>query len=82
MSVSSLTLEEFQELLDRFGSDLSVWPDPQRAAVCVETFPEAADLLRQAQAVEAGLAQPPKAPEGLADRIVAEALRRSPPRKT
>lgn len=81
MSVSSLTLEEFQELLDRFGCDLTAWPDAHAAAAFVDGSSKAQELLQNAREMEAGLAHPPKAPKGLSDRIVAEALRRSPIRK-
>jgi hypothetical protein len=83
MSVSSLTLEEFQSLLDRFGGDLNSWPELYRlsASTFITESVEAQELMRRAEAVETGLRNPPKAPSGLSDRVVAEALRRSPIRK-
>lgn len=76
MTASTLTLEGFRDLLDRHGGDLAHWPagEVASAIALIEASPEARALLDQAQRLDATLASPPKAPPGLADRIVAAAL--------
>jgi hypothetical protein len=73
---------EFEDLLDRLGDDFSRWPPEQRrlAAALVEDSAEAQALLREAAEMRAFLAAPvPRAPAGLADRIVAQAVFIDPP---
>lgn len=76
MTASALSLEGFQDLIDRFGGDLSTWPATDRTAadMLLSHSAEAQSLLATAQGLDAGLAATPKAPAGLADRIVAAAL--------
>lgn len=76
MTPSILSLDGFRDLLDRHGGELSRWPAPERAAAgaLLEHSPEAQTLLAEAARLEADLAATPKAPAGLADRIVAAAL--------
>ncbi|MGE5517204.1 MAG: hypothetical protein ACM31D_15475 [Bacteroidota bacterium] len=83
MTASTLTLEGFRELLDRFGGELSRWPARERATAdaLLEHSPEARSLLAEAARLDAALAATPKAPAGLADRIVAAALAQDRARK-
>lgn len=83
MTTSPLSLEGFRELLDRFGGELSRWPVRERASAdaLLEHSPEAQSLLAEALRLDACLAATPKAPAGLADRIVAAALTRDRPSK-
>ena len=83
MTASTLTLEGFRDLLDRFGGDLTSWPARERVAAdaLLAISADAKALLAETAAVDSVLATPPKAPAGLADRIVAAALEQSPSRK-
>lgn len=76
-----MSLERFQELIDRFGCRPSLWPEPQRepAQALLAHSPQAQQLLAQAEQATAFFT--PKAPTGLADRIVAAALTRDPGKK-
>lgn len=76
MTASSLSLEGFRDLLDRFGGDISRWPSAERTAsrILLEQSPEAQALLAEAERLDAALSAAPQAPAGLADRIVAAAL--------
>jgi hypothetical protein len=68
-----MDIEEFEDLLDRLGEDLSRWPaEKQRSAsVLLAQSGEARELLREAVSLRSLLSKPPvRAPEGLADRIV------------
>jgi hypothetical protein len=66
----------FEDLIDRLGEDLSLWPDAQRLAA-LELLALSADarvLYDEARTLRQALAGPPvRAPSGLADRIVAAA---------
>ncbi|MBR0840347.1 MULTISPECIES: hypothetical protein [Bradyrhizobium] len=69
---------EFEELIDRLGEDLSLWPDDRRlpAEELLSRSSAAQALLEEARALRLALAAPPvRAPAGLADRIVAAAAR-------
>lgn len=71
-----MQIKEFQELVDRWGSRVERWPEPQRqqAVSLLEQSEEARIILAEAARIE-GLAKPEvKAPPGLADRIVTAAL--------
>lgn len=73
MTIRSLTVEGFQDLLDRFGGALESWPKPDRNAAekLLAASPEARRLLDDAQALDAHLRDgTPKAPPGLVDRIL------------
>jgi hypothetical protein len=66
----------FEDCLDRFGDDLSKWPEADRKAgeAFLATSAEARDLLEEAALLrEALAAQPVRAPSGLADRILLQA---------
>lgn len=80
---SILSLDEFKDLLDRFGGDLSAWPAARRtdAKDLLDRSADARGLLDEAVSLDASLGTMPKAPAGLSDRIVAAALKASPPRK-
>lgn len=84
MTASSLSLEGFRDLLDRFGGDISRWPAPERDAsrALLEQSPEAQALLAEAGHLDAYLSAMPKAPAGLASRIVAAALSKDPGSKS
>ncbi|OJX79983.1 hypothetical protein [Magnetospirillum sp. 64-120] len=71
-----MTVGDFSDLLDRLGSDLAQWPEPQRRAA--EALLERSSSAAQALAEALKLADDvktsqPKAPPGLADRIIAAA---------
>lgn len=71
-----MTVGEFSDLLDRLGSDLTLWPDAQRSAAetLLAQSPGAAEVLAEAlQLADVIKAGQPKAPSGLADRIIAAA---------
>jgi hypothetical protein len=75
-----MDVTEFEDLIDRLGEDLSLWPDDRRlpAEALLEQSADARTLLDQARALRSALAAPPvRAPAGLADRIVAAATRRT-----
>jgi hypothetical protein len=77
-----MNIVEFEDLLDRLGDDLSRWPagQQQAASVLLAESSEARDLLHEAQALRGLLSPVPvRAPPGLADRIVNDAMKRSPP---
>ena len=66
----------FEDLIDRLGEDLSLWPDAQRVAALelLASSTEARVLHDEARILRQVLASPPvRAPVGLADRIVAAA---------
>lgn len=68
-----MTLADFQDLLDRQGEDLSLWPTPQQqaAALLLETSEPARAALEEARQMRQALAAPPvRAPAGLTDRIM------------
>ncbi|MBR1130999.1 hypothetical protein [Bradyrhizobium iriomotense] len=71
-----MDVTEFEELIDRLGEDLSLWPDDRRlpAEALLAQSAAAQALLDEARALRQALAAPPvRAPKGLADRIVAAA---------
>ncbi|MBR0972644.1 MULTISPECIES: hypothetical protein [Bradyrhizobium] len=73
-----MDVTEFEELIDRLGEDLSLWPDDRRlpAEELLAHSSAAQALLEEARAVRSALAAPPvRAPKGLADRIVAAAAK-------
>lgn len=83
MTTSILSIEGFRGLLDRHGGDLSRWPAPDRAAAALllERSPLAQEMLAEATRLDTQLSATPKAPAGLADRIVAAALKQDSDRK-
>jgi hypothetical protein len=69
-------VEAFEDLIDRLGEDLSLWPDAQRVAALalLASSADARALHDEARALREALAGPPvRAPAGLANRIVAAA---------
>jgi hypothetical protein len=73
-----MDVTEFEDLVDRLGEDLSRWPEAQRLAAdaLLATSEEARAIIAQAKSLRQALATPPvRAPAGLADRIVAAAVR-------
>ncbi|MCP3411047.1 hypothetical protein [Bradyrhizobium sp. CCGB01] len=73
-----MDVTEFEELIDRLGEDLSLWPDDRRlpAEELLARSSTAQALLEEARTLRQALAAPPvRAPAGLADRIVAAAAK-------
>lgn len=73
-----MDVTEFEELIDRLGEDLSRWPVDRRlpAEELLAQSSAAQALLEEARAVRHALAAlPVRAPAGLADRIVAAAVK-------
>ena len=73
-----MDVTEFEELIDRLGEDLSLWPDDRRlpAEELLARSSAAQAVLEEARALRGALAAPPvRAPKGLADRIVAAAAK-------
>lgn len=73
-----MDVTEFEELIDRLGEDLSLWPVDRRlpAEELLARSSAAQALLEEARALRHALAAPPiRAPAGLADRIVAAAVK-------
>ena len=73
-----MDVTEFEELIDRLGEDLSLWPDDRRvpAEELLARSSAAQALLDEARVLRQALAAPPvRAPAGLADRIVAAAAK-------
>lgn len=71
-----MDVTEFEELIDRLGEDLSLWPDDRRlpAEALLARSAAAQALLEEARALRQILSAPPvRAPAGLADRIAAAA---------
>lgn len=74
------SLETFRDHLNRHGGDLCRWPAGHRAAArpLLDHSPEAQTMLAEAIGLDSCIATLPKAPRGLADRIVAAALSQDP----
>lgn len=76
-----MNLDEFEEALDEHGPDVEDWPANLRdvARLLLDQSSEARDLLHDELRLAAAFAmQPvPKAPSGLADRIVLRAMAES-----
>jgi hypothetical protein len=77
-----MKFEEFEDHLGRFGEDLMVWPPSAREAglELLLNSAEAREIMEEAQVLRRAMTAvaPVRAPAGLADRIVAEALRAPP----
>ena len=74
--MTTLSVDQFIDLLDRLGADLTHWPSPQREAAeaLIASSDDAATAFAQAVNLDRSLkAASPKAPKELADRIVAKA---------
>ena len=74
-----MDIEEFEDLVDRFGEDLSQWPHSSReaGAALLRDSPEALEIVEQARQLRALLAPHPseRAPARLVGRITARAAR-------
>ncbi|MBW7971207.1 hypothetical protein [Bradyrhizobium sp. BR 10289] len=73
-----MDVTEFEELIDRLGEDLALWPDDRRlpAEALLAQSSAAQVVLEEARALRQALAAPAvRAPRGLADRIVAAAAK-------
>lgn len=72
---------EFQELLDRFGSDIAAWPTSEQAAAnaLLAASPDAQQQLAAARRLDDALRNAPTAPAGLVDRIMAASGAKKPP---
>ena len=75
-----MRIEEFEDLLDRHGEDVSAWPVSDRdcglALLC--TSQAARDLVEEAQSLRRAFGTdslPPAVPPDLADRVIANAIR-------
>lgn len=82
MTCKPISLGEFQELLDRFGGDIAAWPVPEQTAAnaVLAISPEARECLAAACELGNALRDPPKAPAGLVDRILAASGAKPPPK--
>lgn len=78
-----MNIRTLRDLIDRFGDDLTCWPESDRAAagdLLAESF-DAQVALSDARRLRAVLtAAPIRAPTGLADRIFAAAFKTDVPR--
>jgi hypothetical protein len=76
-----MNVTEFEDCLDRFGSDLSDWPGREREAgqALLAHSTEARYLLAESALLADALSTPAiRAPAGLADRIVLQAVKSKP----
>ncbi|OIQ86813.1 hypothetical protein GALL_313210 [mine drainage metagenome] len=74
--------QEFQDLVDRYGDDLALWPDgvPPQVRALVRDCSEAQEILEQARALKCRLMDlGGQAPHLFADRVVDLALALDPP---
>src|SRR5262249_19723706 len=73
-----MRLDEFEDLLDRHGEDVTAWPAPDRDAglALLHGSPAARALIEEAQALRRALNDddPPAAPAHWADRAIASAV--------
>ena len=78
-----MNFEEFEDHLGRLGEDLMVWPPSARQAgiELLRNSAAAREIMDEAQALRRAMTAvaPVRAPAGLADRIVTEAVRARPP---
>lgn len=76
-----MDLEEFEDLVDRWGEDIGRWPASSRdqAAKLLRASAEARDILSRAAFLRRVVADVPpvRAPAGLADRITSAAVAQS-----
>lgn len=72
-----MTIDEFEDLLDRCGDDVASWPVAHRQAglTLLRESQAARDLVEEAWSMRQAFAPDPsqRAPAGLADRIIARA---------
>lgn len=80
MGSDAMNIDDFEQGLDRWGSDLTSWPDPERiaASALVERSVGARALMVQAQSLERWLdeCRTHEAPRQLKERILAQLPRR------
>jgi hypothetical protein len=74
-----MRIEEFEDLLDRHGEDLSVWPvlDRDSGLALLRCSQEARDLVEEARSLRHAFrtdSPPPATPPDLANRVVARAI--------
>ena len=77
MPTLPMSLDEFQDIIDRFGESAGDWPADRRTAAqaLLAQSADARDRLAQAQALRHQFQDGAvTAPAGLADRILAKAL--------
>lgn len=72
-----MKIEEFEDLVDRLGEDISRWPEQFRKVgeALLATSAEAREIVREASLLRRALSRDDSArsPAGLADRIVGQA---------
>lgn len=77
-----MQIDEFEDLLDRHGDNLAIWPAAEReaASALLKVSDEARELLEDARSLRAmfGGQEAVAAPAALASRILADARRTSP----
>ncbi|WP_201159736.1 hypothetical protein [Rhodoplanes elegans] len=80
-----MDIDDFEDQVDRWGEDVSAWPEPSRtqALALLKVSAEAREVLAEAQALRDALAarEPVRAPADLADRILAAARATEPQRE-
>lgn len=73
----AMNMEEFEDLVDRLGEDLSLWPEPVRAEarLLLAQSEEAREVLAEARSVRLALSRDlaVRAPAHLVDRIMHQA---------
>lgn len=71
-----MDIETFEDLVDRLGEDVSAWPSPEREAgtALIAASARAREIVADAARLRQELSRrtPPRAPAGLADRIMAQ----------
>ncbi|MFL9823534.1 hypothetical protein [Rhodoplanes sp. SY1] len=80
-----MDIDDFEDQVDRWGEDVSAWPEPSRtqALALLKVSAEAREVLAEAKALREALAvrEPVRAPADLADRILAAARATEPQRE-
>ncbi|MEJ8472586.1 hypothetical protein [Roseibium algae] len=80
-SCAGMSLEAFEDIIDRLGGKMSSWPRAEQLAaqMLLDVSPEANALLAEVNTMENFLSHTPplRAPSGLADRITARAFQTS-----
>jgi hypothetical protein len=77
--IRMMRIEEFEDLLDRHGEDVSAWPDSDRDSglALLRTSQAARDLVDEARSLRLAFGTdslPLAAPPDLADRVIANAI--------
>ncbi|MTJ82600.1 MAG: hypothetical protein F8N37_16550 [Telmatospirillum sp.] len=79
---TAVSPQDLQDLIDRYGEDLTLWPMSHRipAQELIDECQEARDIIEQARALRRALrGMGDRAPDCFSDRIVALALELDPP---